>query len=190
MASIVGIANSALIKLGASTITALPDGSKNSILAAEQYDKTRRQLLREHPWNCAIGRAKLGQLSDAPAFEFDHAYQLPTDWLRTLNVSDNTGGLGEPEYHIEGNTIVSSADDIYLKYVKDLSDPNVMDASFREALAFALAADLCIALTASNTLKEQMDKGKTDALLSARSIDSIEDWPEQEEESSWTTCRY
>ena len=44
MSSKVGICNSALIKLGASTIMSLADGSKNASLCNEQYDKLRDDL--------------------------------------------------------------------------------------------------------------------------------------------------
>jgi hypothetical protein len=189
MASIVGICNSALIKLGASTITSLTEGSKNANLCAEQYDKTRQALLRQHPWNFAVARAKLAQLASPPAFEFDHAYQLASDWLRTLAVSDDESGLGAVEYRIEGRTILSNADDVYLRYVKDAADPNDMDASFREALAWLLAADLAIAITQSSTTREQMLQGLQTVLVAARSIDAIEDFPESEPEPGWLAGR-
>jgi hypothetical protein len=189
MASIVGICNSALIKLGASTITSLTEGSKNANLCGEQYGKTRQALLRQHPWNFAIARAKLAQLAAPPPFEFAHAYQLPSDWLRTLAVSDNEGGVGAIEYRIEGRTLLAGADDVYLRYVKDETDPNAMDASFREALAFALAADLAIAITQSSTTRDQMLQGLNAALLAARSIDAIEDFPEPDPDPAWVAAR-
>ena len=46
---------------------------------------TREELLRGHDWNFARGRQKLARLTAAPTYEFDHAYQLPTDWLATLS---------------------------------------------------------------------------------------------------------
>ena len=192
MASKTGVANSALIKLGAKTVTSIDpsDGTKTANIAAEQYDKTRLRLLRRHPWNCAIERVKLARLSDVPAFEFDYYYQLPTDWLRCIAVSDNAQGLSEADYRIEGRKIASSASDIYLRYVKDLEDVNEMDPTFREALACALALDMATALTASSTLKEQIASDFTTALLEGVSVDSIEDAVEEEPESEWITARY
>lgn len=185
-----GICNSCLIKIGATTIVSLTEGTKSSNTVNEQYDKVRLRLLRKHPWNCAMARVKLGQLADAPASEFDHAYEFPADWLRSIAVSDNSSMTGEPDYRIEGRQVLSSADDIYVRYVKDLTDPNHMDAAFREALACALAADVCMALTGSATLSEQMRKDTENAILEARSVDSIEDAVEEEPEAEWITARY
>ena len=184
------IANSALIKLGAQRVTNIDpsDGHKNANLCAEQYDKTRQALLRKHPWNCAIKRVKLA-LTTAPVYEFTNAFELPTDWLRTITVSQDTAGRSEPEYHIEGQTIVSNASDIYLKYVWNLEDPNVMDASFRESLAWMLAADIVLAMTQANTTREQMLKGLDYSVIEARSIDSIEDTPEDEPVDDWVAAR-
>ena len=189
MASIVGICNSALIKLGASTIMNLTDGSKNANLCGEQYEKLRDDALRTHNWNFAIARAKLGQSSTAPAFEYDHAYTLPADWLRTITVHDNDAGRGFVEYRIEGRELVSDADAIWLRYIRQVTDPNEMDAAFREALAWKLAADLAIPITQSSTTLQQMTEGLRQSLVSARGVDAFEDFPEPEPESAWTAAR-
>ncbi len=110
MASIVGICNSALIKLGASTILSLTEGSKNANLCNEQYEKLRDDLLRAHPWNFAAARQKLARLADAPAFGFAYAYQLPAAFLRAIEVSGNDSGRGGAAYKIEGRTICALGD--------------------------------------------------------------------------------
>jgi hypothetical protein len=86
MASEVGICNSALIKIGASRITSLTEGSKNANLCAEQYAKLRDAELRAHLWNFATSRQKLAQISGAPVSGFEFHYQLPSDWVRTVAV--------------------------------------------------------------------------------------------------------
>lgn len=189
MASIVGICNSALIKLGASTIMSLTEGSKNANLANEQFDKLRDELLRSHNWNFATARAKLAQLSDAPAFEFDYGYQLPADWLRTVSVHDNDAGLGAVVYKIEGRVLLSGASDIYLRYIRRITDPNDMDAAFRETMAWKLATDLALPITQSSTAMSEMREGYRTALIKARGVDAFEDFPESMPESDWVTGR-
>lgn len=189
MASVVGICNSALIKLGASTIMSLTDASKNAQLCNEQYEKVREDLLRAHPWNFATMRAKLARLATAPAFQFSYAYQLPADWLRTVSVHDNDGGAGAVAYRVEGRTLLSDAEDLYLRYVGGVDDPNEMPVSFREVLAWRLAGDLSQAVTQSTTVQETMLRGFDRAMVAARSVDAIEDFPEQPPESAWVTGR-
>ena len=62
MASVVGICNSALVKIGATRIISLTEGSKNANLCDEQYEKVRNDLLRSHAWNFATARRKLARL--------------------------------------------------------------------------------------------------------------------------------
>ncbi len=191
MASATGICNSALIKLGETRTTAIfpSDGSKGANLCNEQYDKMREELLRSHPWNFAGALKKLAQLSDTPAFEFDFAYQLPSDWLRVLTVHDNDAGVGRVVYRIQGDTLLSSATAIYLRYVKDVTDANAMDALFREALAWKLAADIALSLTQSMTTMEAAQKAFLLALGTAKGTDAVEDYPEQVPEDDWITAR-
>ena len=190
MASKVGICNSALIKLGASTIMSLTDGSKNANLCNEQYDRLRDDLLRAHPWNFAMKRAKLAQLSTEPAFQFAHAYQLPADWLRTVSVHDNAAAAGAVHYRIEGRSILANASGIYLRYVGVIDDPNDMPVSFQEAFAWRLASDLAQAVTQSTTVQEAMLQGLRPALATAKSIDAVEDFPEAQPQSDWVIQRY
>ena len=189
MASIVGICNSALIKLGASTIMSLTEGSKNANLCNEQYEKLRDDLLRAHLWNFASARAKLAQLADSPVFEFDYAYQLPSDWLRTVSVHDSDAGSGAVLYKLEGRTLLSFSNEIWIRYVRSITDPNDMDAAFREALAFRIATDLALPITQSSSALNEMKEGFRTAFLRARSVDALDDYPEEMPESNWVMER-
>jgi len=189
VASVVGIWNSALIKIGA-TVIMLGDGSKNANACNEQYPKVRDDLLRGHTWNFARALQKLAQNSTAPTFGFDHAYQLPTDWLRTVTVHDNDAGVGNVRYRMTGRTIHSDASDIYLDYVRQVTDPNDMPSDFREALAWMLAMDLVQSIAQSSTQFKQLDKSAKLAVAKARSTDAIEDYPPDQAPSHWVTVRY
>lgn len=189
MASEVGICNSALNKIGASYITSLAEGSTNANACNEQYAKIRDALLRNHPWNFAAKRVQLAQLSTTPVFGYDYEYQLPSDWLRTVGVYDNDGATNIPKFKMEGGKILTDSDEIYLRYVYRMTDPNQMSADFREALAAVLAKDLSTKIAQSNTLRELSDRDVMLAVNRAKSADSIEDWPEKMPESSWTSVR-
>ena len=84
MASAVDIANSALNLLGASTISAFTDDSKNARLINQRYEPVRNRVFRSHAWNCLHKRVQLAQNSTSPVVEYDHAYALPSDCLRVL----------------------------------------------------------------------------------------------------------
>jgi len=190
MSSVVGICNSALIKLGAAPIMALTDGSRNANLCNEQYVKLRDELLRAHPWNFAIRRRKLARLAAAPDYGPAHAFQLPTDWLRTVAAHDNDAGAGAVRYRIEGRTLLSDAAGIWLRYVARIADPNEMPPTFQEALAWRIAHDLAQAITQSSTVQELMRRNFEPSLSVAKSVDAVEDFPDAQPDSGWVSARY
>jgi len=61
MASVVDICNSALNLLGASTITALTEDSKNARLCNQRYEPIRNRTFRSHAWNCLTKRVQLAK---------------------------------------------------------------------------------------------------------------------------------
>ena len=189
MASVVGICNSALTKLGATRIIQMTEGSKNANLCNEQYDKVKDDLLRSHVWNFAVRRTKLAQLAETPTFGFDYVYQLPSDFIRLVSVHpDDSGRCGMP-YKIEGKKLLTDVSDVYLRYVYEVTDPNEMDALFRETLAWSMALDLAIPITQSSTTREQMKDGLRSQISRAKSVDAIEDYPELEPQPQWVTER-
>ena len=73
MASVVNICNSALNLIGASTISALTEDTKNARLCNQRYEPVRNRVFRSHNWNCLVKRVQLAQNSTAPAIEYDYA---------------------------------------------------------------------------------------------------------------------
>ena len=195
MASVPGIVNSALAKIGATRITALTDGTRNAQVASDIYDVVRDDMLRGHNWNFATQRVQLARSANAPAFGFDYQYPVPADFLRVVSVHDNDAGTGDVAYKVEhsddddATVILTDATEVWLRYVAAVTDPNRMSADFREALAYALAENMAIPIASSNTLREQMAKERQRAIAKAKSADGQEDYPEQFPESSWVTAR-
>lgn len=190
MASVVGIVNSGLSKVGAkSFITSFTDGSPNADPAARLYEPVRDDLLRAHNWNFAVKRAKLAQSSTTPAYEYDYAYALPADWLRTMKVHSNEDGAGDVQYRIEGRFVLSDSNDIYLTYVSQVTDPNIMTADFRELLALALAVEFAIPVANSSAMRERLETTLSKRMRRVRASDAIEDYPERVPDGSWVTSR-
>ena len=87
MASVVSMCNSALNLLGASTISALTDDSKNARLCNQRYEPIRDRVFRGHAWNCLHKRIQLAQNSTAPVVEYSNAYALPADCLKVFLIN-------------------------------------------------------------------------------------------------------
>jgi hypothetical protein len=182
MPSETDIANVALRLVGGTRITSLTQATPNANAVNDIYDEIRDDML-EYPWNFATQRVELAQLSATPAFGFDF----------TMSVHDNDAGHGTIDYREEqlSNQKVLATDrtTVFLTYVKKETDPNLMPASFRLALASALARNLAIPLANSNVLEDQLSKRATKDLAKAKSIDAINSFPEPRPRGSWANSR-
>lgn len=195
MASEVDIANSALRKIGAQPITSFDEGTDNANVVDDQYPNVRDYLLRSHTWNFATKLKKLARSADTPAFEWDHQYPLPSDWLRLVTVSDNDAGHGTVRYEIgydddDGNVIFADVDELWIRYIARVTDPNRMSADFREVLSWALAREFAVSIAQSNTLSDRMDARFQSAFRRSRSTDGMEDYPKEFPASSWAAVRH
>ena len=176
MASAVDIANSALNLLGASTISAFTDDSKNARLINQRYEPVRNRVFRSHAWNCLHKRVQLAQNSTAPVVEYSHAYALPADCLRVLKVHNGTTDSIKSaiDYKLEGRNIVTDEGTVFIIYIALDTDPNNYDTYLRESISHQLAADICYAITNNATLANNYMGRADERLREARFIDATE----------------
>jgi len=195
MATETDIVNIALRRIGAEKITSLrSDASKAAVAARDIYDEARKELLNLHNWNFAVKRTQLTASATAPVFGWSYAFPLPEDYIRLISVHPSTDEGSMCEYRMEHQTgedrvIVTDSNLLYIKYVFDLEDVNLMSASFREAFGMRLARDLAGALSKSSAAAELAEKAFSKTLSRAKSIDGIEDFPDKLAEGSWATER-
>jgi len=191
MASVVDICNSALNLLGASTITALTDDSKNARLCNQRYEPIRNRIFRSHAWNCLTKRVQLAQDSAAPVVEYTYQYTLPSDCLRVLKIHTGTTDSIESsiDYVVEGRKLKTNEGTIYLVYIGLDTDPNNYDTYLQEAISAGLAADIAYAITNNATLANNYLTTADERLREARFIDATENSLGTVESNEFTDAR-
>mgnify|MGYP003110661240 CR=1 FL=1 len=191
MASVVDLCNSGLNLLGASTITALTDDSKNARLCNQRYEPIRNRIFRSHAWNCLTKRVQLAEDSDAPVVEYANQFTLPSDCLRVLKVHNGTTDSiqDEIDYAVEGRKIKTNEGTVYLVYIALITDPNEYDSYLQEAISAALAADIAYAVTNNATLAKNYQTTADERLREARFIDSTENALGTIESNEFTDAR-
>ena len=190
----VAIANSCFRKIGVKQkIGAFDEGTAAANFANDRYEELRDDLLRSHPWNFAIKRAKLAKLSTGPVTPSDWNYfQLPTGWLRTVNIYDNDAAVGGwlEHYHEDDKRISAGREELWITYVFGVTDPNAMTPDFREALAYSMAIEGAIDLVGSRSLSETMEARFDRKVNQAKSTDSMTDGPRFLPRGSWVGERF
>ena len=191
MASVVSMCNSALNLLGASTISALTDDSKNARLCNQRYEPIRDRVFRGHAWNCLHKRLQLARNSTSPVVEYSHAYALPSDCLRVLKIHNGTTDsiTSSIDYKLEGKNIVTDEGTVFLIYIAKDTDPNNYDTYLQESIAHQLAADICYAVTNNATLAKNYMTRADERLREARFVDATENSLGVIESSEFTNAR-
>jgi hypothetical protein len=186
MASVVDVINKALDLLGHGAITSLGDGTKAANLATRDWPLVRDLVLRDHPWNFAVKRSTTAPLVEAPAWGFSYQHEFPSDLLRLLEIRD----LRADEYQIEGNKILTDESVLYLRYIRQVTDPNEYDALFIDTVSLRLAYEMCESLTQSNTKRELLWRDYENSMTRAKLVDAQENPPTVFAEDSWLESRY
>lgn len=212
----VGIANLALLKLGKPRIASFDDNGTVNQIFAEQFDTLRDTLLRMG-WNFARTYATLSALTTPPPFQYIYAFALPSDFIRlewagpAQPIGTQPPGnppppqtvLGMPgmnlnaynnqliqDYRIVGNQIWTSiTSTLSIIYARRVTDPNLFDAYFVEALASYCAEQLCEAITGSNAKFPRFEQEFQEAIAQAIKYRSLENPPTTIPDDTWMMAR-
>lgn len=167
----VSICSNALLMLGAQPINNFSENNDRARLMSNLYDGARDELLREHPWNCAIKRILLAPDIEKPAFEFGYKFTLPADFIRALSVGDE---WETPRYVIEGRNILANTNSLKLRYVFQNTDVTTYDANLVRLLELLMASKAAYAITQSTSLAQYRYQEYQTALKSAKAVNGLE----------------
>jgi len=160
MPSVVEICNIALTRFGGDTINSLTEASQGARQCNLIFNTVRNAVLREFPWNFASKIVRLALVSDVTVPGWDYAYQYPSDCLHARRVfSEATVNDVKPAAFVVMNTpsgrvVLCNIEYAYLEYTARITDPNIYDPQFIDALAWKLAADLAVPIAGDAKLRE------------------------------------
>lgn len=173
--SVVGIVNMGLSRIGVKRIAALTENSEQAIAANAVLEYIRDEVLEAKDWRFAKTRVALAQNAIAPVYGYDYAYTLPTDFLRlcfrkdvdpsfypsgayaTAWTADELTIRARNYYYIvealaDGTKCIftdydNTDYDLYITYIRKVTDPSKYSPSFVNCFADRIAAELATYLT-------------------------------------------
>lgn len=200
MSSRTAIINRSCIRAGVNIIASPDEDTEQARKTKAVFDQLARAELRKQAWSFSKKRATLAALADAPLFDFNTAYDLPSDCLRVISVNGNwvfnSIREGTPDsdsyYTIEGRTILlKDTGALQLVYVGDFSmSPALWDSAFEDAFVLRLAGEIVPSLTKNLALKQDIRNDYKDAIMEARRTNAIELPPQPIPDDSWVLSRY
>lgn len=174
VASAIEICNMALAKCGhEGFITSFSENSKGAKYMNVFYEPMRDEVLRSHLWRFARKRAVLAPLVEAVPFDGGNYFQYPDDCLRILG-TDKEYFYGGYPWAREGDKIIANTTVLNIVYTSRVTDVSFFDPSFVDCLATRLAMEVCLAITADSSLKEQLKRDYRDSLIRAAHASATE----------------
>ena len=118
---------------------------------------------------------------------------MPSDCIRTVTVHDNDAGVSTLIYR-EGEVddqgvILHSADELWMRYIYRVTNPNRMAADFRMAFSYALALAIPGVSNRSAGREERLEGRAVTRLRRAKHSDAMGSAPERRPVGSWITSR-
>jgi len=193
-----------LQRIGVKLIANLTEDSAQAIAANAVWEYVRDEVLEAKDWKFAKVRVALEQLVTAPEYGYDYAYALPYDFLRICltHEDDNSfypSGAYASAYTADEVTVRSrnygysietiadgtmclfsdydnEDDELYINYIRRVTDPAKYSPSFISALAFRMAAEVSITRTEGRQKFIDMMTLYDSALKRADEINSQRDY--------------
>jgi hypothetical protein len=216
MASEIQICNLALSHIGAPTIAALSESTRQARECNRLYEVNRDAVLADYPWNFATKRRVLALLSGETVSGWDYVYSYPGDCLKawmiynpmtTQTYTDGYYTSGQYvfsavkvnadriKFEIASNEdldqrlILTNQEDAELIYTARVTDPNMFSPQFVEALSWRLAADLAIPLKGKESLHQRMMQMYEIRLGHAHQANAREGWEPPSDVSAYVAAR-
>lgn len=201
MSSQVDICNICLTILGKPNITSLTDPGVAAKTLNSNYDIVRCALLSAiGSWRFSIKRTNLSQIAGAPVSgPFTTQFQLPTDYLRLLQVGDMYPGLDLADYRLgpidadysqEGNILLCDyGSPLSLMYVWDVQDTTLFHPQFVVYFAAELAYLNCETITGSTERQQLANARRTQAMYAAVAANAILNPPSHTGDDTWVASR-
>lgn len=180
MATKLSLFNGALTALGNNRVsdTGEPVESARELVAA--YDQVVAECLSVGSWNFAIETVKAtSDTGVTPAFGFTEVFAKPTDWVRTIAISeDEYFSLPLLSYYDDDNFWSADYSPIYIRYVSNDTglglDKSRWTPLFSRYVELELAARVCMRLTQNGALAEKIEKDRDKARKRALNQDSMD----------------
>lgn len=153
------------------------DTSTEATLARLFFETARDAVLESRDWPFATDRDLLDTPSvTAPVCEYDNQFAIPSDCLRVLRISLDGTFEDQVTWVREGDNILVNAEEIYIKYIKQITDSTKFPNTFVHAVAAYLAVLFTVPLLRNDKMLKMMQT-LFEGLLNISSISSSQQGP-------------
>jgi hypothetical protein len=195
MTSKLEVYNFALGNLGERKLASLSEAVEARRVLDDYYPQTAAACLESGLWNFAKRGVAIEASEDIdPAFGWTGAFEKPTDWVNTIQLSENEF-FEPPLLHLteEAGVWYANATLLYVEYISNSTswgmDLSLWPPSFTDYVAASLARRVCKRLTSSDTLTDKMENLEDKMRRNAKSRDAMNQPPGRIPTGTWVRSR-
>jgi hypothetical protein len=197
VATKIGLFNAALADhLGHATLADTGEAVESGRLLNRVYPQVVAECIAAGSWNFAMETIQAdADTGVTPAFGYAKVFAKPSDWVRTIGVSQDEY-LNYPltQYYDDDSFWSADSSPIYVRYVSDDTglglDLNRWPANFTRFVELSLAERVCLRITQSESrlkdVKDELKKARRTALAQDA---QNEPQPKYPPPGGWTTSR-
>ena len=196
MATKLALFNNALIELGHKPVSDTGETVTAARTLGRVFDGVVEECLANASWNFAMETIKATSDTGVnPGFGYSEVFAKPSDWLRTMAVSqDEYFTFPEINYFDDSNFWSADYSPLYIRYVSNDTglglDLTRWPQLFTRYVELELALRTCYKLTQSRELAKDIKIDRNKARLNAKNVDAMDEAnPKFAPPSSWTTAR-
>ena len=203
MSSQIEICNTALVRVGifdpVASLEHSVDASKESRTLALVYPRALKLALACYAWPFATRRALLALLEEQPNPLWAYRYALPVDCVKPRYIEAALRNATTEElvrWELEANaslgsvTLLTDEVNARLVYTTDQMPAEAYSPEFEDYLAWSLALEIAMPLSARPEVVSMCVNAKKTAMLYARTAALNEGQPDLPREDSFTRSRY
>lgn len=196
MATKNAILNAVMFEIGNRSTTDTGEPVEAARVFNTVYDNVVAECLKDGGWNFATETVKLDADTGVdPNFGYEEVFAKPSDWIRTVAVSQDENFVAPlTDYYDDANIWSAHYTPIYVRYVSNDTGMGLeltrWPADFRRYVELEIASRICYRLTSNSSLQERIDKKRDRARLKALSQDAMnESQPKFPPQGNWSASR-
>lgn len=196
MASKITLFNAALTEVGHQRLVDTGEAVESGRLLNAAYSDVVNECLDVGSWNFAMETIKAtADTGVTPQFGFTEVFAKPSDWVRTIAVSeDENFALPLLFYYDDANFWSANTSPLYFRYVSNDTglgfELTRWPPQFTRFVVLELAARVGYKITQSDSLMERIEKKRDKARLTALNHDAMnESQPKFAPMGAWNSSR-
>lgn len=157
-------------------VTSLSDDTTVARFMARWFGPARDALLQKYPWHFAKERRLLAADATKPAFGWDYAYTIPTDWVRVLPLTEGGewGGREIPHAVESGKILTDAKPPLKVQGIKRVTNAAKFPPLFVAALSSRLALLGALNITGKSSYVDKARGFYQEAIEDFKLVDTLE----------------